>query len=138
MATLPNHRRGQAHLAFVFLVGGIVLLIALTTALLTLSFLSSSYGYQSSNRALVAANAGVEDGYLQLTRNKDFAPSRYVFPVGSYTATVTVTQNSPAVGQVTIIGSSTVSNYTRAVKAVVAVDASTSVMSVLTWSELVL
>ena len=117
--------RGQATLALVFLVGGIVISAAITMAILAISFINSGFGYQSSNRALAAAYAGAEDAYLQLLRNKDFSAGGYEVPVGSSTAEVTVVQNSPAAGQVKIISSAAAQNYRRRIQAIVSMATST-------------
>lgn len=109
---LHSAQRGQATLSLVFLIGGIILLIAVTLAVLVASFLNSGYGFQASNRALAGAQAGMMDAYLQLVRNRDFAGS-YSFPNGSSTVAVTVTQNSPQAGKVAVISAASVQGYQR-------------------------
>src|SRR3990167_1538137 len=97
---------GQAVLSFVFLIGVIIISIGATLAFLAASFLSSGYGFQAANRALALASAGVEDGLMQLARNKDFLPEApYSVPVGNDSASVTINQNTPASGQATIVSS---------------------------------
>lgn len=130
---LSRETSGQATLSLVFLVGGIIILISVTLAFLVVTFLNSSYGYQASNRALATAQAGVEDAYLQLARNKDFAPSPYQVTVGANIATVTIAQNAPSTGRVTITATSTVSRYQRKVQAIVSVATSTGELHVLSF-----
>ncbi len=90
--------------------GGLIVLMALTLVFLSQSFLTSSYGFQSSERAKAVAASGVYDAMLRLTRNKDLSES-YSMPLGSYSASITVTQDTPGSGFVTIVSTSTVSNF---------------------------
>jgi hypothetical protein len=132
--------KGQAFLALVFLIGAIVALVGITLALFASSFVDSGYGYQASAQAQAVATAGVEDALLQLDRNVNFPcgtvdASGYTIPVGSSTATVTVTQNCPTTnGSATILSTATVSNHTSKLSVVVSVNASTSQVSVMSWT----
>ena len=125
--------RGQAFLALILLIGGIAVLVGLTLAPLVSSFVDTGYGYQSSVQAEAVANSGVEDALLQISRNADFFSSGYSVAAGSSTATVAVTQDSPSAGLVTILSTATVSNRTTKVNVVVAVNASTSQATVVSW-----
>ena len=130
------YRKGQTALSLVFLIGGIAILVGVTLAFLTTSFLNVSSGFESGQRASAVANAGAEDGMLQLIRNKSFSDvSGYPVPVGSNSATVTVTQNSPVAGQATIVSNAVVSLYRRQVKAVVSIDSTTGQVNVISWGE---
>jgi uncharacterized protein (UPF0333 family) len=131
--------RGQATLALVFLIGGIIVVVGVSLAFIVTSFIISGYGFQSSNRALAVAAAGVDDAIIKLIRNKNFsAVSPYDVPVGDYTAKVSVIQNLPASGQVTIISTAAVAVYKRKIQAVVAVDPGTGQVQLLSWDQLTL
>ena len=131
--------KGQAALSFVFIVGVIVLSIALTVAFLAASFLNSGYGYQTAKRAMAVASAGAEDALIKLARNKDFSSvSSYSVPVGSDSASVTVTQNSPVAGQAKIISSATAFFQQRKIQVVVSVDSNTGQISLISWQLLTL
>lgn len=127
-------------MALVFLIGGIIVLAGITLAFLVNSSIDTGYGYQASSQAEAAATAGAEDALLQLDRNNNFPTgtadsSGYTVPVGSSTASVMVTQSSPSSGYATILSSATVSNRTKKLSVVVAINASTSQVSVVSWAE---
>ena len=128
--------RGQTFLALVFLIGGIVLLIGFTLAFLANSFIDTGYGYQASVQAEAVAISGVEDALLQLDRvSSSSLPGSYTIPVGSNTATVTVTQNVPSAGLITLLSAATVSSHTRKVNVVAAINAATNQVSVVSWQD---
>src|SRR3989344_4231985 len=131
---LPT-RRGQAALSTVLLIGGIIVLIGMSIAFLASSFLNSSQGYRQAQRAQAVVISGVEDALMQLARNKDFASTGYSLAVGSSTASVSVTQDSPSTGQVTVVASSSVSSYQRTARVVISRNASTSQITVVSWTE---
>jgi len=127
--------KGQAFLSLVFLIGGIVILIAVTLAFLVNSFIDTGYGYQALTQAEGVASSGAEDALLQIDRGVFTSNTSYSVPVGSNTASVTVTLASPSTGYDTILSSATVSNRTRKVNVIVAVNASTSQASVVSWTD---
>ena len=136
---LDSRHAGQATLSLVFLIGGIIILVGVSLSFLVISFISSGYGYQASNRALGAATGGVEDALLRLVRDTDLtALTPYEVPLDSYTANVTVTQDSPVAGLVTILSYATVAGYQRRIQAVVAVDSDTGQVSLISWDQLTL
>jgi 6-phosphogluconolactonase (cycloisomerase 2 family) len=113
----------------VFFVGGIMIIVGITMAVIAATFIDSGYGVQASNAAESAATAGAEDAYLQLVRN-----SAFVYPSGYNVAnaTVTVTQTGSIA---TAISVATVSGRTRKVQAVFAVNAATRQISVVSWGD---
>ena len=127
---------GQAVLSLVFLIGGIAILVGVSLAFLVTSFLSTSFGFEASQRALAVATAGAEDGMLQLIRNKSFSDIvGYSVPLGNNTATVTVTQNSPTVGQATVVSTAAVSGHRRRLQVIVSIDPATGQVSVVSWQQ---
>lgn len=131
-----NRTAGQAFLSLVLLVGGAMTLIGLTLAFIATSFIDTGYGYQAITQAQAAATSGAQDALLQLDRNVTFGNSSgytYSLPVGSSTATVTVTQSSPSAGFVTILSTATIANRTGKVMVVAAVNTTTSQTAVASW-----
>jgi len=133
---MSDHSRGQAFLAVVFLIGGIVVFSGVLLAFLASTFIDSGYGYQASIVAEAAADSGAQDALLQLDRDPNFSSTGYALAVGSTTATVAVTQASPSKGYVTILSSATVSSRTRKIQVVVAEDDSTDLLSVISSQEI--
>ncbi|MCR4328140.1 MAG: hypothetical protein NUV53_01345 [Patescibacteria group bacterium] len=130
-------QKGQAALAFVFLVGSIVILVGVTIGFLASSFVNSSFGFSASQRALATANAGANDAYIRVLRNKDFSDVvGYSLPLGENSATVTVTQDSPSVGVVTVLSIATVSFHTRKVQMTLSVSSSTGSVELIGRREL--
>jgi len=114
---------GQTALSTMLVIGGLISLISLTLVVIISSYVSSSYGFQYSQRTLAVANAGVDDALIQLTRNKSFEDQiGYTVNVLNDIATVKVIQNSPQSGQATIISIANVLNYKSSVKVIVSID----------------
>jgi uncharacterized protein (UPF0333 family) len=134
-----RNRGGQSFLALVFLIGAIVVIVGILIAFLAGSFVDTGYGLSASAQAQNAAQSGIQDAMLQLQRNATvsdpYPDAGYTLPVGSTTAMVYITQNSPSLGEVTVLSVATVSNRTRKVQAVLQQNASTSQWAVLSWQE---
>lgn len=113
-----------------------MIIIGATLTFVVVSFLNSTYGFRDANQALALAESGVQDAMLQLARNKDFANAGYCVPntgCGTGTATVVVTQNAPASGQVTIISSASTNNRQKKVRAIISIATSTGEVDLLSW-----
>ena len=124
-------KNGQAVLPLVFLMGGLIALMALTLVFLAQSFLVSSYGFQISERAKAVAASGVYDALLRLARNKDLS-GPYSLPLGDYSAGVTVTQ-LPLLGRVTITSASTISGRERNVTVIASRSSNTGQITLISW-----
>ena len=131
--SVPLPLMGQAALSMVLLIGGILVLVGLSLIFLSNSFLNFTQGYRLAQRAQTVAASGVQDAMIQLVRNKDFSSVGYSVAVGSSTATVVVTQDSPATGEAVITSTATVSSYKRTIRSIVSRNASTSQIIVLSW-----
>ena len=131
---LPK-KRGQATLGFVFLVASIILIVSVSFVFVVISLVNSGFGYQAAQQANMAANSGVEDAFLQLARNKDFSSSGYSFLVSSASAAVSVSQNMPLPGQVTIVSSGIFGSATHRIQAIATVATSTTNINILSWLE---
>ena len=128
-----DQNKGQSLVALVILIGTVAVLIGVTLAFLANSFVDTSYGYSALVQADAAASAGVQDALLQLNRNVGFTNTGgYTVPVGSSTATVTVTASSTA-GFVTILSVATVSHRTRKISAVISVSTTTNQAYIVSW-----
>jgi hypothetical protein len=139
--TLPTAQRasiaynGQSILAFVFLIGGIIVLTGLALAFLATSFLNSAYGFRAAQRAQAVASAGVYDALMRLDRNSGFSSVGYDVTLGNDTAHVVVTQNLPSTGKATIVSTATVTLRQRTINVVVANASSTGQIVVVSWAQ---
>jgi hypothetical protein len=138
MKNESDSKKGQTALSLVFVIGGIIVLFSVTLALLALSFLNSTYGFQAANRAAALAEGGVNDAMLQLLRDKDFSSAGYCLP---YSATlpcptgyahIVVTQDTPEEGKVTVTSDVTVLRYERSIEAVFSVNATSGLVQIIT------
>ena len=134
------NRNGQAFLALTFFIGGILAVAGILIAFLALSSVNTGYGVAASARAEEAATAGAEDALLQLDRNAAFSTAvsgpYTVSSASSTTATVTVAQNSPSAGLVTILSTATVSGHAKKISVVVSENAFTGQVSVVSWTDI--
>jgi hypothetical protein len=130
-----RYTQGQSLLALVILIGAIIVIIGATLSFSATAFLTSSYGFQKAGVAEAAANAGAQDALLQLDRNSSFSSTGYSLPVGSSTATVSVTQNNPSTNFITILSQSTVSGSTRKISIIIGKNANSNQLTVISWQE---
>jgi len=121
---------GQTVLSLVVVIGGIVVLIGMSMIFLATSFVNSAYAFQASERAEATALSGVYDALMMLDRNNSLTLSNQSVPVGSNSATVTVTQNS---GMATITSVAIVANRERVLRVVASVASSTGQAAVVSW-----
>lgn len=137
---MGNHtsNNGQVFLTLAFFIGGILAVAGILIAFLALSYVNTGYGVANAFRAEAAATAGVEDGLLQLDRNAAFSnTSGYaVSASSSTTATVTVTQNTPASGLATILSVATVAGHTKKINVVVSENAATGQVNIVSWADI--
>ncbi len=103
-----HSRAGQAVLVLTLVIGGIITTVALSLGILAASFINSAYGFSISERAEAVASSGASDALIRLLRNKDYPSGTYEIGVGNASATVTIAQNSPVAGEVTIISTATI------------------------------
>lgn len=127
---LPSPHRGQAVLSSIFLIGGIAVAVALSLSFLVTSFINSAYGLRISQRAEAVASSGAADAMMRLLRNKGYSGS-YSVSIGSDSYTVTVAQNSPVAGEITITSVATILLRTRTVTVVVSRNATSGLIAVI-------
>lgn len=132
-----NNREGQAFLALVLVIGGILVTAGIVLAIVVASSVNSTYGYQASQNAEAIATAGAEDALMELNRQGGSfsALSTVGYGIAAAIPSVAVTQNSPAAGEVTITSSATVSQRTRNVRVIAAEDATTGRITIISWQE---
>lgn len=129
---------GQAALSLVFLIGGIALLVSVTLAVIAISFLNSTFAFQSANRAYANATSGAQDALLKLVRNESYSNlSGYSVPKDctANCATVTINQVDPN-KKVEIISTATVFSSTRKIKVVASIDQNNGEVHVSSWENI--
>lgn len=115
-------RRGIGALPVMLLLGAIVIEIAIVgaaTAILRNNVLLST---RAGAAAFYTARGGVQDGILQITRNKNFSSSGYTATINGNIATIVVTKDQPVSGESTVTASSSVFGRIKKVQAIVNVD----------------
>lgn len=87
-------RRGQATLSFIILIGGVILQVAIAGSVVGYFSTSSRFSERLSTRAMAAATAGLRDGQVRISRDRNYASAGdiYSFAVGSDTVEVTVSR----------------------------------------------
>ena len=125
-------REGQAVLALVFLIGGIITLIGLTLASLATSFIGSTSGFETAEKVQAVTTGGAYDALLRLSRAKGLSGT-YTVPGLDASAVVTVTQDSPSTGLITITSSSTISRRERRIRVVVSRTATSGEIGLVSW-----
>lgn len=63
-----KNRRGQSALSITILIGGTVVILAVTLAVLIFSFVNSGLGLKHSTQALHGALGGINDALMRITR----------------------------------------------------------------------
>lgn len=116
-------------------VGGVLVVIAATVAVLATTFIDSGYGLQASNKAESVATAGANDAYLRLVRAGSFSSGGYTVTMPEGSATVSVAQGSPAVGEATVLSTATIGGRTRKINAVFGVSSSTGQVTSVSWQD---
>ncbi len=135
------HIRGQIALPFVLLVGGIIAEIVIAGSVVSYFASASSAGEQLSLRALSAAYAGVYDGIMKVSDNKEAASGgtvNYTLAVGSDSAAVSVSRtvnNSLGVYEYTVTSTATAGNRSREVTGDVVVNQTTGALHIISVAE---
>lgn len=90
-------KRGQVALPFVLLIGGIVAEIVIAGSIVAFFMSSQTLGEQLALRSLSAAYAGVHDGIMRVSSNKELASGSdvsYSVTVGSDSVDVVVSRST--------------------------------------------
>jgi uncharacterized protein (UPF0333 family) len=127
-----SSNQGQAALATVFLIGGVIILFALTLAFLALRVTASTFSAEAGSRALAAATAAAEDGIIRIVRDPNFEGT-VPFPASTSTVTSVDIRKVPFTNQTKITASSTVGTNSKIIEVIVDVSSSTGRVDVLSW-----
>lgn len=90
-------RSGQATLSFIVLVSGIVLQVAIAGSIVTYFFNASKFSERLDSRSLAAAQAGIRDAQVRITRDSSYAAGgteEYSLDVGNDAALISVTRTT--------------------------------------------
>ncbi len=129
-------RSGQATLAFVLLVGGIIVEIAIASSFITYFLNNSGFGERLLARARAAAQSGIVDAHLKLSRNKELGPLSYTVAVGNDVADVTIVQNtSPTTYIYTITARGIAVNRERTFTSNIVIDQRTGILALESLTE---
>ncbi len=121
------NKEGQIALPFVLLVGGIIIEIVLAGSFISFFVNASALGERLSVRALSAANTGIYDAIMKISRNKEFGAGgvSYEITVGEDSVSVDVSRSSDDTQDIYVYNIESVAtarNRSKKVVAVVVVD----------------
>lgn len=90
--------KGLSSLPAMLIFGGIIIEVAIASALLVFYLNNTIYGTRLGNEALSAARAGIDDGILQIILDKDCpnasCPSSYTIDVGNRSTDITICKDT--------------------------------------------
>ena len=115
-------KKGIGALPVMLLLGAIVIEIAVVGAATATLRNNTLLSTRAGAVAFFTARGGIQDGMLQITRNKNFSSSGYTATINANVATIVVTKDQPVAGESTITASSSVFGRIKKVQAVVNVD----------------
>ncbi len=145
-------KRGLAALVMTLLIGGVVVEVAAAGLLVGYFLNESGFGASLSLEALVAARSGVEDGVLQVVRNKNIdyttSGSPYILPINSRTTatiiickdsrTVTVACDTPQAGKHEVTATGITQSKQRKMRATLNVNSATGDVRIESFREILL
>ncbi|HLC99578.1 MAG TPA: hypothetical protein VJC11_01295 [Patescibacteria group bacterium] len=125
-------QRGVALLPVILVLFGLVAVVGIAIAAVSVSEGLISVTKDASDEAFVIAESGVQDALMKLARDKDFTSGGgYTLSVSGGTATITVTGSVP--GTKTITSTGTLNSKSRRIQAAVTVDANGKITFGLNW-----
>ena len=124
---------GIIALATIILISAIILEIGLVTAFVVYTLNNINYGARLSSEALLAAQSGVDDALLRLSRNKS-ASLNYSFTVGTRTVTIILTSLLGA--PITITSEGIALNKHRKLQVIFDIDPVTGIVRIVSQKEL--
>src|SRR3990170_8345911 len=116
---LPPNQRGVALLPVILVLFGLVMVVGVAIAGISVSENTISSTKDASDEALAIAESGIQDALMKLARDKDFTSAGYNLSVSGGTATIIVPSGSPK----DITSSGTLNNKTRKIQLTVNADA---------------
>lgn len=130
--------KGQVALSTVLLIASVIAEIGVGLAFIFFLILNSGLGGRLSTEALAASQAGLQDAFVKIVRDKNFSSAGYDLTVGSRTTRVTVTKDSPAVGKTAIVSVGAASFRQRKLQAIVVVNSNTGKVDLESVAEIAL
>lgn len=88
-------KSGIAALPLILLLGGLIVEVIVTASLSAYLLVNSEYGMRLSAQAFLAANSGINDALLRITRDKNFTSASYELEVGQAIADISVCKDLP-------------------------------------------
>ena len=85
--------KGQTALPTILLISAIVIEVAITGAFVMYFVANSNLGERLSARAMSAAQAGIRDAFVRITRDKNLTNTAYELMVNSDRVTVQISKN---------------------------------------------
>jgi len=129
-------RLGAAALPIVLILGGVIVEMMVASAFVAYSVSKSGLGDKMSMQALVVARAGAMDAVRRVIRNKDFYNTdSYTLTLGTGTAQVTVTKDSPEVGKTRVVSVGTALMRQKKIQADLKVNSTTGEVNLLSFDE---
>ncbi len=128
-------RSGQVALPFVLLVGGVIIEIVIAGSFVSFFVSATSIGERLSVRALAAANTGIYDAVMRVSRDKEFGAVEvnYDIAVSSDSVSVTVSRTSDDANNIylySVLSVASARSRQRKVVAEVVVDQTTGAISI--------
>jgi uncharacterized protein (UPF0333 family) len=125
-----KNKNGQIALPFVLLVGGIIIEIVLAGSFMSFFVNTDALGNRLSVRALSAANTGVYDAIMKISRNKSFGATEisYEIVIGDDTVNVVVSRTEDEIKDIYLYNVESLAsarNRQKKVVAVIVVDKNT-------------
>lgn len=136
MSRTQFRKSGQAALAFVLLVGGIIVEIAIASSFITYFLNNSGFGERLLARARSAAQSGIVDAQLKLSRNKELGPMNYTLVVGNDIVDVAIARTiNPTTYSYTITARGLAVNRERTLTSNIIIDQRTGILALKSLTE---
>lgn len=132
-------QKGQATLAFILLVSGIIIEVAIFGSIIAFNFNRAALSEQLSLRALSAAHSGIYDARLMISRNKDLGDNfSYNFDINESTVFLELTRATDEGANLylyTVNSKGVVKGRERTVEALIAVNRTTGSVEIKSLEE---
>lgn len=112
--TTHNSQRGIASLPLILLLGAIIIEVSIASVFF-LSYLNTSvYGTRMASEALIAAQAGINDGLLRVVTNNAADDLTYSMSIGNATADVSICKGGNVACPAILIGQHQITSVGKA------------------------
>jgi uncharacterized protein (UPF0333 family) len=92
----PQNKEGQTALPVILLISAIVIEVTIAGAFVVYFASISGQGERLSARTTSAAQAGIRDAFVRITRDKNLANTSYDLAVGDDVVTIQISKNAGA------------------------------------------